>query len=220
MAVYKFRLTFEDYEDIYRDIEIRSTHTFFDFHEIILQSIGFDTKHAASFFASDDFWRKGTEITLLEEDLEPGVKLMKNAKISAYIERPNQRFIYLYDKKVLWSFLIELIKLVPEDVKVKYPRCVKSAGQAPKQYKQQLLDKLKKEQEESLLMDKIPHDDEPEPRPRIKSDEELIFDEHEEDLPEDENDLVAGGGDDTEEEQGEESSEEGGQEGEEGNETW
>ena len=80
MAVYKFRLTFEDYEDIYRDIEIRSTHTFFDFHEIILQSIGFDMKHAASFFASDDFWRKGTEITLLEEDLEPGVKLMKNTK--------------------------------------------------------------------------------------------------------------------------------------------
>jgi hypothetical protein len=176
-------------------------------------------KHAASFFASDDFWRKGTEITLLEEDLEPGVKLMKNTKISAFIERPNQRFIYLYDKQVLWSFQVELIKLVSEDVKVKYPRCIKSVGQAPKQYKQQLIDKLKKEQEESLLMDKVPDDDEPEPRPRIKSDEDLVFDEHEEDLPEDENDLVAGA-DDSEEEQGEEESEEGGQEGEEENEKW
>ncbi len=205
MAVYKFRVTFEDYEDIYRDIEIKSTHTFFDFHEIILQSIGFDMKHAASFFASDDFWRKGTEITLLEEDLEPGVKLMKNTKISAFIERPNQRFIYLYDKQVLWSFQIELIKLVQEDLKAKYPRCLKTVGQAPKQYKQQLLEKLKKEQEESLLMDKAPHEEEPEPRSRIKSDEDLVYDEHEEELPEDENDLVPGGADEEEQEGSEES---------------
>src|ERR1035437_7419985 len=155
MAVYKFRLTFEDYEDIHRDIEIKATQTFFDFHEVILQSIGFDMKHAASFFVSDDFWRKGTEVTLLEEDIEPGVKLMKNVKISTFIEQPNQRFIYLYDKQVLWSFQIELIKLVPEDIKTKYPRCLKTIGQAPKQYKQQLLDKLKleQEQEENLLID-------------------------------------------------------------------
>jgi hypothetical protein len=195
MAVYKFRLTFEDYEDIYRDIEIKSTQTFFDFHEAILQSVGFDMKHAGSFFVSDDFWRKGTEITLLEEDLEPGVKLMKNSKISAFIEQPNQRFIYLYDKQVLWSFQIELIKLVAEDIKTKYPRCIKSTGQAPKQYKQQLLEKLKKEQEEEgLLTDKIPHDDEPSVS-QIKDEEKLVFDEHETELHEDENDLVPSGDD-------------------------
>src|ERR1700756_3655799 len=128
MAVYKFRLTFEDYEDIYRDIEIKSSQTFFDFHEIILQSIGFDMKHAGSFFASDDFWRKGEEVTLLEEDLEPGVKLMKKVKISSLVMQPNQRFIYLYDKQTLWSFQIELIKLVAEDAAAKYPRCIKSIG--------------------------------------------------------------------------------------------
>jgi hypothetical protein len=195
MAVYKFRLTFEDYEDIHRDIEIKATQTFFDFHEVILQSIGFDMKHAASFFVSDDFWRKGTEVTLLEEDIEPGVKLMKNVKISTFIEQPNQRFIYLYDKQVLWSFQIELIKLVPEDIKTKYPRCLKTIGQAPKQYKQQLLDKLKleQEQEENLLIDKISQDDEPAPL-SMKEEEKLVFDEKETaDLFEDENELVPSG---------------------------
>jgi len=206
MAVYKFRLTFEDYEDIHRDIEIKSTQTFFDFHEVILQSIGFDMKHAASFFVSDDFWRKGTEVTLLEEDVEPGVKLMKNVKISSFIEQPNQRFIYLYDKQVLWSFQIELIKLVPEDIKTKYPRCIKTIGQAPKQYKQQVLDKLKQEQEDNLLIDKIPHDDEPIAL-SMKEEEKLIFDEKETaDLFEDENELVPSG-DDQEEESGEEGEE-------------
>ena len=206
MAVYKFRLTFEDYEDIYRDIEIKSTQTFLEFHEAILQSIGFDMKHASSFFAADDFWRKGNEVTLLEEDLEPGVKLMKNVKISSFIERPNQRFVYLYDKQVLWSFQIELIKLVPEDIKTKYPRCIKTIGQAPKQYKQQLLEKLKKEQEEeSLGLDKVIHDDEPSAS-QIKDEEKLVFDEHETELHEDENDLVPSGDD----------HEEGGEEGEDG----
>jgi len=206
MAVYKFRLTFEDYEDICRDIEIKSTQTFFDFHQIILQSIGFDNKHAASFFVSDDFWRKGTEVTLLEEDIEPGVKLMKNVKISSFIEQPNQRFIYLYDKQVLWSFFIELIKLVPEDPKAKYPRCIKTIGQPPKQYKQQLLDKLKEEEEnDDLLIDKAPRGEEP--ALRIPEEEKLVFDENENiDLHEDENDLVPSG-DDHDEEKGEDGEE-------------
>lgn len=220
MAVYKFRLSFEDYEDIHRDIEIKSSQTLVDFHEIILQSIGFDSKHAASFFVSDDFWRKGQEITLLQEDIEPGVKLMKNVKISSVIERPNQRLIYLYDKQALWSFQLELIKLVSEDATAKYPRCIKSTGQAPKQYKQQLLDKLKKEVDEDLALDKMSHDDDTD-RKRIKSDEKLIFDEKElEDLREDENDLVAGGDEGEEDHEGEEGGEEqendaeGGEEGE------
>ena len=136
MAIYKFRVTCEDYEDISREIERKSSQTFFDFFQIILQSIGFDTKHAGSFFSSDDYWSKGNEITLLEEDVEPGVKLMKTTKIASFIEQPNQRFVFLYDKEICWSLFIELIKLVPEDAKATYPRCVKILGTAPKQYKQ------------------------------------------------------------------------------------
>jgi hypothetical protein len=33
MAVYKLRVTFEEFEDIYRDIEIRASQTFYDLHE-------------------------------------------------------------------------------------------------------------------------------------------------------------------------------------------
>lgn len=145
MAVYKFRITFEDFEDICRDIEIRPSQTFFDFHRAILGSIGFDEKHAGSFFVSDDSWRKGQEITLLEKDLEPGVKLMKNVKISSFIEQPNQKFIYLYDIQVLWTFQIQLIKIAKEDETSGYPRVTRTVGQPPKQYKQKLLEKLKEE---------------------------------------------------------------------------
>lgn len=140
MAVYRFRIVFEDYEDISRDIEIKSNQTFEDFHNAILQSIKFDNKHAASFFVSDDYWRKEQEITLLEEDKEEDTKLMKTTKIAAHVENPYQRFIYIYDKKVQWTFLIELIKIDSENPKSVYPSCVKTIGHAPKQYKQPLSD--------------------------------------------------------------------------------
>jgi hypothetical protein len=193
MAIYKFRVTFEDYEDITRDIEIKSSQTFFDFFQIILQSIEFDSKHAASFFVSDDYWsKKGAEITLLEEDVEPGVKLMKNTKIASYIEQPNQRFVFLYDKDVCWTLLIELIKLVPESPKATYPQCIKTVGKPPKQYKQKLIEKLKEEVEKGEIDDKIPDEE----TGKKIIDEKLVFDENEEhELEEDESELVAKGGD-------------------------
>ena len=64
MAVYKFKVYFEDYEDIYRVIEIKSNQTFLDFHHAILESIKFDNKQLASFYMSNDAWKKGQEITL------------------------------------------------------------------------------------------------------------------------------------------------------------
>lgn len=139
MAIYRFRLVFEDYEEITRVIEIKSTQTFLDFHNCIQESIKFDNKHAASFFKSDDYWRKDQEVTLLEEDLDSDVKLMAKTKIASLIDHPYQRFIYLYDKKVQWSFLIELIKIDADNPKINYPVCTKSVGIAPKQYKQNLL---------------------------------------------------------------------------------
>ncbi|MBS1646213.1 MAG: hypothetical protein JST67_02605 [Bacteroidetes bacterium] len=192
MAVYKFRIFFEEDEEVTRDIEIKSSQTFLDFFHIILESIGFDTKQAGSFFVSDEQWRKHDEITLLEEDLEAGVKLMKNAKIATCIEQPNQRFLLLYDKQVQWSFLIELIKLVPEDAKATYPRCIKKMGTAPKQYKQKMFDKLREEVErkekegdtDDELLDEQAYR-------ALSNKEDLLFDEQEEhDLKEDENNIV------------------------------
>ena len=44
MAVYRFRVSFEDNEEIYREIEIKSFQNFEDFHNVITQSIGFSRK--------------------------------------------------------------------------------------------------------------------------------------------------------------------------------
>ena len=100
MAVYRFKLFIEDNEDIYREIEILSGQSFEDFHNTIQEAYKFDKKHAASFFVSDDYWRKDQEITLREEDLpleEEEIrkevspkKLMSKTKIAKYIDNPRQ----------------------------------------------------------------------------------------------------------------------------------
>lgn len=146
MAVYRFRVIIEDNDDVYRDIDIKAAQTFEDFHNAIQEAFKFDNKHAASFFTSDDYWRKGLEITLRKSDLELTAeeirlkvepkKLMAEAKIAKYIETPHQRFVYVFDENVQWTFLLEMMKITAEEAKAKYPLISKSIGTAPKQYKQ------------------------------------------------------------------------------------
>lgn len=61
---------------------------------------------------------------------------MAETKIAKYIEQPHQRFVYVFDPEVQWSFLIEMIKIVDDNSKLTYPAVIKSIGTAPKQYKQ------------------------------------------------------------------------------------
>jgi len=44
MAVYRFKVSFEDFEDIYREIEVTSEQTFADFYKAILSSIKFENR--------------------------------------------------------------------------------------------------------------------------------------------------------------------------------
>ena len=168
MAIYRFKVFLEDNEDVYRDIDIRAVQSFEDFHSIIQDAFKFDGKHAASFFVSDDYWRKGQEITLRKEDLpldEDEVrknvdpkKLMNDTKIARYIEQPHQRFVYVFDQNAQWTFLIEMMKIADENNKLKYPAITRSIGPPPKQYKQVL--PPKEELSPEMAMAALLNDDE------------------------------------------------------------
>lgn len=125
MIVYKFRVTFEDPDDVSRDIELKPGQTFGAFHNAILDSVNFDTTGKAIFYASDDYWRKGVKIPF--EDF--GKK-----KLVEFVEDPHQKFLYEYESKSKWPFTIELIKITDGETGHSYPRCVKSNGDAPMQY--------------------------------------------------------------------------------------
>lgn len=138
MAVYRFKVSFEDFEDIYREIEVTSEQTFGDFHQAILSSIKFENRGTASFFMSNDSWKKGVEIANIDKTNRDGKAVAKTEKafLKSYITDPHQKIYFLIDCESVWAFHIELIKIMATaDVKLTYPHIRKVSGDAPSQFK-------------------------------------------------------------------------------------
>ncbi len=137
MAILKFRIYLEEDDSVYRDVAIKHTQTFFNLHEIILKAYEFDAKHEATFHRSNDNWQRGREISLETYDrpYKAPPLPMKETPVGSEIKNPNQKFIYLYDFKKGWSFMVELIAVSKEESpKITYPTLVRSEGIAPSQY--------------------------------------------------------------------------------------
>ncbi len=129
--IYRFKVWFEEDEDISRIIDIHPISTFLELHNIVLHSIAFNKALASSFYVSDDNWRKGKEITL--EDESGKKQIMATAKINTFVNDPHQKFLYITDFNEQWTLLIEL-QSIQNDVKgIKYPLIFKTLGKAPKQ---------------------------------------------------------------------------------------
>jgi hypothetical protein len=206
-VVYRFKVMFEDHEDVVRDIEITNLQTFEDFHNIIQSSIRFDASKPASFFICTDHWIKEQEIVLEARKDKAGndLPLMKDSLIKDHINDPHQKMMYIFDYEANWSFFVELSKIIPAaDEKRLYPVCVKSAGDAPKQYKPAPVGKVKLSPEDTLasllLADEI-MDEEPEEEDDLVED---ILGDTEDGVEEDE---IAGMGEEGEEEENSEESE-------------
>lgn len=137
MPVLKFRVYWEEDESVYRDIVVKPSQNFVQFHQAILTAYEFDSKHKATFYRSNDNWQRGREI-LLEKDGQPRKAeplLMADTPIGAMVRDPNQKFIYLYDFAKNWTFLVELIGVAKdENAKLSYPAVVRKEGLAPSQY--------------------------------------------------------------------------------------
>lgn len=134
MAIYRFRVTFEDYDDVVREIDIKSTQTFHDLHLAIHKSTGYKPDTSSSFFVCNDHWIKSDEIAYLpsQRKIERGVPLMENTKLSRFIDDPHQKFYYTYNFERPYDFHVELIKILDEEAGKQYPHLARSAGEAPK----------------------------------------------------------------------------------------
>lgn len=134
MAIYRFRVTFEDYDEVIREIEVLSKHSFLDLHRAILDSVGFDPEKPSSFFISNDQWKKGEEFAYLPSEIKmrKGVLLMDNTRLNQHIDDPHQKFYYTYNFERSFDFHVQLIKILGEEEGKQYPFLFKSIGKAPK----------------------------------------------------------------------------------------
>jgi hypothetical protein len=137
MALYRFRVTFEDYDDVSRDIDVKSNQTFEDLHKAIHQSTGYNPEFPSSFYISNDQWMKGEEITFMpnQKRIDRKIPLMEKIKLSSFIDDPHQKFYYTFNFDRPFDFHVELMKIILDDAPgVSYPAVVRSVGEAPKQF--------------------------------------------------------------------------------------
>ncbi len=127
--IYRFKVWFEEEEEVYRVIDIHPASSFLDFHNAILDSIGFKKDMPSAFYVSDDNWRKGKEISLTD----PSKLKMSDVKLRDCINDPHQKFVYISDFIEQWTFCIELQNINNDAEGVKYPHVFKTVGKAPKQ---------------------------------------------------------------------------------------
>jgi len=139
MAFLKFRVYWEEDDAIYRDVIVKHTQNFTELNNIILKAFEFDQKHDATFFRSNDIWKRGREISkeVYEKEYVAPPLLMEETTIGSEIIDTNQHFIYLYDFVKSWTFLIELIQVIKNadaDMSLEYPIVSRTEGVGPMQY--------------------------------------------------------------------------------------
>ncbi len=137
MAVYRFKVSFEDYDDVIREVDIKSTHTFEDLHKAIHFSTGYKPDYPSSFYISNDQWIKGQEITYMpnQRRVDRGVPLMEKSKLASFIDDPHQKFYYTFNFDRPFDFHVELMKIILDETPgVTYPAIIKSVGDAPRQF--------------------------------------------------------------------------------------
>lgn len=139
MAILKFRVYWEEDDAIYRDVMVKHTQHFLDLHQIILKAFEFDQIHSATFFRSNDVWKRGREISkeVYEKEYVAAPLLMHETAIGTEIMDTNQHFIYVYDFAKTWTFLIELIQVIKNadaDMSLEYPVVTRIEGVGPMQY--------------------------------------------------------------------------------------
>lgn len=132
--VYRFVIFSDEVDNFFREIKIDADATFFDFHNAILDSVGYERNQVTSFFLCSDQWEREQEITLFEMDSssEYDNLVMDKVELRDLITEEKQRLMYLFDNVSDRAFFIELREIIL-GVHQEQPVCSLSKGNPPVQ---------------------------------------------------------------------------------------
>lgn len=140
MAGIKFRVLLDSNqkEEVFCDILLSTDDNFESFFNSIVKAYDFKGDQMASFYASNEEWDKGEEVSLMDVSFgeEDQQRTMSNTSIRSMVEAPDQKFILVYDFMKMWIFLIECIGLQEETPSE--PVVILSVGEKPKEDSKEL----------------------------------------------------------------------------------
>ena len=127
--ILRIRTILDVEDDVIRDIEIDDSSILEDLSLFITKSYGFKDKEMASFFETDENWKQGTEMNLIE--LDEGKNYSKNT-LNSVLNKKKRRLIFVYDFLALWTFYIEVVEFTEPLKNINYPNLVFTQGKVPK----------------------------------------------------------------------------------------
>jgi len=154
MPLYTFRVTFEEDENIFRDVQIKPAQSVNTLNRAIVLAYRIKNEYTPSLFISNDGWKKVSQLSGVSMDgivlpevkddsippkkkdatpAEPTKKAPDTSqKLFDIINDPHQKLIAEYEGATTSTFLIELLSInVTEDKSSVYPLCSKSVGPSP-----------------------------------------------------------------------------------------
>ncbi len=134
-----FRVALEGQPSSYRDIEIESGKSLYQFAKAINDAFGFDFDHAFGFYSGltpATMMRKHPYYELFADmgESDSGALSVKRTKVAQAFPRTGHKMLFLFDYGDEWIFRITLRKAAQKIAKTRYPRVVASEGEAPEQY--------------------------------------------------------------------------------------
>ena len=132
--IFVFEVSSTETPEFRRLIHINPEQTFDDFHQVLQRTSNFDHSQLASFFLTDDLWRKKIEITSLDSGKStPTLISMRLAKLNSHLSKVGQRLIYVFDYFNDRYLNIELKELHMKN-DLKEPFVAYEKGVAPSQF--------------------------------------------------------------------------------------
>ena len=127
---YKIRVVLDVEKDVIRDILVNETINLEDLHFIIAKSFGFQGLEMASFYRTNEDWEQGEEIPLVDMSEDGTALCMRNSILKNVLVKEGDNLIYVYDFLSMWTFFVELSKIMPAD-KEELPKIMLSIGEKP-----------------------------------------------------------------------------------------
>lgn len=121
--IFRFKIVLDDIlPQIWRTIEVECDITFYQFHLIIQEAMGWTNSHLHEF--NDGNFRIGDTSEEACEFGNPPQWEEKDKKISDYISKDKTRLGYIYDFGDNWEHTVILEGIEPVQKGLKYPRCI------------------------------------------------------------------------------------------------
>ncbi|MFH1777151.1 MAG: plasmid pRiA4b ORF-3 family protein [Candidatus Omnitrophota bacterium] len=128
--IFRFKIVLDDIlPQLWRMIEVKSDITFYQFHLMIQEAMGWTNSHLHEFNAGN--FRIGDASEEACEFGDPPQWNEKDKKISDYFSKDKTKLSYTYDFGDSWEHTIILEAIEPVRKGMKYPCCIDGARACP-----------------------------------------------------------------------------------------